>query len=85
MLPEYTAAELDHMDDEDTSNFKMYNAILAGFKCKDSTPYGDHLFYNPETKEVIGYHYWESTGYGDSASDIVYNGHYSESFRYTAK
>ena len=84
-MKEYTAAELEALATKNDDNFSMFMTPPKGFMCKMACPYGDHLFYNPDTKEAIQYHYWESTGYGDSASDIVYNGHYSESFRYTAK
>lgn len=85
-MREYSASELEKLPDlpDSFNHLRMYANIPIGYTCKVGKDYEPHLLYNATTKHVIVLSYWESQCYGDSASDIQYNGHYSELVTYTA-
>lgn len=83
-MKEYTAPELEKLPDLPAGHLGMYVNVPKGYVCKVGEDFAPHLIFNPETKHVIVYYYWESSCYGDSASDIQFNGHYDELTSYTA-
>ena len=84
-MRDYSVEELDKLPDLPLLHLSIYIEIPADYLCKVGKDYEPHLLYNPKTGHVIVYSYWESSCYGDSASDIQFNGHYSELISYKAK
>ena len=85
MKSNYTAAELDAAPDLPLDHLAGYVSLPKGYVCKAGIDYSIQLIYHPETKHVMIYTYSETTGYGDSSTDIVYNGHYNLSEEYQAQ
>jgi hypothetical protein len=85
-MREYTISELEGLPDlpDSINHLRMYVNIPIGYACKIGKDYEPHLLYNTTTKHVLVMSYWESTCYGDSASDIQFNGHYDTVKDYTA-
>lgn len=84
-MKEFSIEELAQLPDLPLSHISAFIDLPSGYVCKLREDFGPHLLFNPSTNHVITYYYWESPCYGDNASDIQYNGHYSVSQDYTAK
>ena len=80
----YTVAELEKLPNISLAHLSIYINLPKDYVCKVGSDYELYLLYNPTTKHVIVYSYWESSCYVDSAEDIQFNGHYDQINEYTA-
>lgn len=83
-MKEYSVVELEKLPDLSLGHISSYINVPKGYVCKIGGSFEPHVLFNPDTKHVLVYSYWESSCYGVSASDLQFNGHYSEVMAYTA-
>jgi len=81
----FKLSELKKMPDLPTDHLEGYVNIPKGYTIKKATDFGHHVLLNTEGTVIIEYSYYETSGYGVSASDHVSNGHYEISNSYTAR
>lgn len=62
-----------------------YVSLPKGYVCKIARDYDFYTLFNPETNHVLIYGYHETEAFGDSPSDIMYNGHYEVIEEYEPK
>ena len=80
----FKLSELKKLPDLPTSHLEGYVNIPEGYVIKKATDFGHHVLLNAEDRTIIEYRYYETSGYGVSASDHVSNGHYEISNSYAA-